>query len=126
MSRMISPSQEKKQALDEMIEKGFGGEEDVFGEFIKLTVESVLQQALEDEQSEFLDRGRYQRGRKDSMKILNLIGAAGSSAAQLAMHLGRAMKLSAVQRDQASPARPNDFNPPGFCCSTASAASSAP
>ena len=41
------------------------------------------------------------------MKILNLARvAAGSSAAQLAMHLGRAMKLSAVQRDQASPAQP--------------------
>ena len=61
MSRMISPSQEKKQALEEMIENGFGGEGDVFGEFIKLTVESMLQQALEDEQREFLDRGRYQR-----------------------------------------------------------------
>ena len=51
--------------------------------------------------------GGHQRGRKDSMKILNLAsGAAGSSAAQLAMHLGRAMKLGAVQRDQASLAQP--------------------
>ena len=51
--------------------------------------------------------GVHQRGRKYCVKILNLASAtAGSSAAQLAMHLGGAMKLSAVQRDQASPAQP--------------------
>ena len=51
--------------------------------------------------------GGHQRGRKYCVKILNLASAAaGSSAAQLAMHLGRAMKLSAVQRDQASLAQP--------------------
>ena len=37
------------------------------------------------------------------MKILNLDNVvAGSSATQLAMHFGKAMKLSAVQHDQAS------------------------
>ena len=51
--------------------------------------------------------GGHQRGRKYCVKILNLASAAtGSSATQLAMHLGRAMKLGAVQRDQASPAQP--------------------
>ena len=58
MSRMISPSQHKKQELEAMIEHGFSGEGDVFREFIKLTVESMLQEALEEEQRVFLDRGR--------------------------------------------------------------------
>ena len=61
MSRMISPSQHKKQELEAMIENGFSGEGDVFREFIKLTVESMLQEALEEEQRVFLDRGRYKR-----------------------------------------------------------------
>ena len=56
MSRMISPSQHKKQELEAMIENGFSGEGDVFREFIKLTVESMLQEALEEERRVFLDR----------------------------------------------------------------------
>lgn len=66
MSRMISPGMRKKQALDEMIENGFVGDGDVFREFIKLTVESTLQEALEEEQREFLDRGRYVRSSEPS------------------------------------------------------------
>ena len=63
MSR-ISPSEQKNQALREMFEQEFesGAERELMlSELIRLTNDNSLQEMLELEQSEHLERERYER-----------------------------------------------------------------
>ena len=64
MSRII-PSEQKNQALREMFEQEFesGAERELMlSELIRLTTDNSLQEMLELEQSEHLERERYERG----------------------------------------------------------------
>ena len=57
----VAPSERFRRELDEVLE-GVGGEEDPIETVGRLGARLILQQALEDEVSEFLGRGRYERG----------------------------------------------------------------
>jgi transposase-like protein len=56
----VSPSDRFRSELDEVL-AGVGGEEDPIETVGRLGARLILQQALEDEVSEFLGRGRYER-----------------------------------------------------------------
>lgn len=62
--KRISPSMEKAQALNELL-KGKNINVDgksLLSELVKLSVEKTLQEALEQEQADYLGRERYERG----------------------------------------------------------------
>jgi putative transposase len=56
----VAPSERFRSELDEVL-AGVGGEEDPIETVGRLGARLILQQALEDEVSEFLGRGRYER-----------------------------------------------------------------
>src|SRR5271163_5247080 len=56
----VAPSERFRSELDEVL-AGVGGEEDPIETIGKLGARLILQQALEDEVSEFLGRRRYER-----------------------------------------------------------------
>jgi putative transposase len=61
--KRIRPSEQKKQALEELFRGRPGTESvDCLSELIKLSVEKTLQEFLEAEQDEHLGRGQYERG----------------------------------------------------------------
>ncbi len=56
----VAPSERFRAELDEVL-AGVAGQEDPIETVGKLGARLILQQALEDEVSEFLGRGRYER-----------------------------------------------------------------
>ncbi len=61
--KKVPPSESKKQQLNDLLsgKLSAGNGEDLLSQLIHLSVEKVLQEALETEQSEYLGRERYER-----------------------------------------------------------------
>ncbi len=59
----VAPSERFRRELDEVLD-GVGGEEDPIETVGRLGARLILQQALEDEVTEFLGRSRYERARE--------------------------------------------------------------
>jgi len=57
----IPPSQRIGKKVDELLRQGLDGEEDVTTAIIRLGVERLVQELLEQEATDYLERGHYQR-----------------------------------------------------------------
>ena len=57
----IPPSQKIGKKIDEVLRQGLDGEEDVTTAIIRLGVERLVQELLEQEATDYLERGHYQR-----------------------------------------------------------------
>jgi len=57
----IPPSQKIGKKIDELLRQGLDGEEDVTTTIIRLGVERLVQELLEQEATDYLERGHYQR-----------------------------------------------------------------
>lgn len=57
----IPPSQKIGKKVDELLRQGLDGEEDVTTAIIRLGVERLVQELLEQEATDYLERGHYQR-----------------------------------------------------------------
>lgn len=60
--RRVPPSTVIREELDRLLAGGVDEERNVVSDVLKLALRSVVQQALEQEQSDFLGRGHYERG----------------------------------------------------------------
>lgn len=59
--RRVPPSIVIREQLDRLLNEGVGGEDDLLGSLAELGLRYVLQQGLEQEQTDQLGRGHYQR-----------------------------------------------------------------
>ena len=57
----IPPSQKIGKKIDEVLRQGLDGEEDVTTAIIRLAVERLVQELVEQEATDYLERGHYQR-----------------------------------------------------------------
>jgi transposase-like protein len=61
MNQRIAPSQKLQQGLHEMLSQGYVQDDLPASQFLKLAARMVIQQALEQEASDYLGRERYER-----------------------------------------------------------------
>ena len=88
--KRIAPSERKGQALKDLLE-GKGGTADgasMLSQLIRLSTEKVLQEFLEEEQTEYLGRERYERdestrGRRNGYEERTLCSAEGTMKVQV-------------------------------------------
>src|SRR5665213_3464363 len=69
----VAPSERFRRELDEVL-AGVGEEQDPIETVGRLGARLILQQALEDEVSEFLGRSRYERAEDTVMKTMACTG----------------------------------------------------
>ena len=64
MEKKRAPSERKAQEIDAVLHGQLQGENgaELLSTLVRLSTERVLQEALEHEQAEVLQRGRYERG----------------------------------------------------------------
>jgi len=63
MNRRIAPSERIEQALRAFLQQGITRSEQPLSQFIRLAVQSMVQQAIEQEVTDYLGRDRYERQR---------------------------------------------------------------
>mgnify|MGYP000107443811 FL=1 len=61
MSQRIAPSQQIKQQLSAFLQEGLTSSEEPLSQFIRLAVQGMVQEALEQEVTDYLGRERYER-----------------------------------------------------------------
>jgi hypothetical protein len=54
------PSQKMRHQIDELLENGIGGQDNLLGALLQLGVQLIVQEALEQETTKRLGRARYQ------------------------------------------------------------------
>lgn len=61
MSQRIAPSERSEQAMRDFLQQGIHSSEQPLSQFIRLAVQNMVQQAIEQEVTDFLGRDRYER-----------------------------------------------------------------
>lgn len=61
MSQRIAPSQQIEQAMNAFLQEGIDSSERPVSQFIRLAIQGMVQQALEQDVTDFLGRERYER-----------------------------------------------------------------
>jgi transposase-like protein len=61
MSQRIAPSERIEQAMSDFLQQGIHSSEQPLSQFIRLAVQNMVQQAIEQEMTDFLGRDRYER-----------------------------------------------------------------
>ncbi len=64
MSQSIAPSTRIQQELSAFLQEGITSSEEPLSQFIRLAVQGMVQQALEQEVTDYLGRGRYEWSRR--------------------------------------------------------------
>jgi putative transposase len=63
--RKVPPSAMVREEINRTLAEGVNGEDDLLSTLVRLGLSYLVQQALEQEQEDFLGRGRYERRRSD-------------------------------------------------------------
>ena len=61
----IPPSQKIGKKLEQLLNQGLDGEEDITSVVVRLGVERVVQEMVEQEVTDYLERGHYERRRPE-------------------------------------------------------------
>lgn len=61
MSQRIAPSERIEQAMSDFLQQGIHSSEQPLSQFIRLAVQNIVQQAIEQEVTDYLGRERYER-----------------------------------------------------------------
>ena len=61
MSQRIAPSERVSQDMEAFLQQGIGSSQQPVSQFIRLAVQNVVQQAIEQEVTDYLGRDRYER-----------------------------------------------------------------
>jgi hypothetical protein len=72
----IAPSQQIEQAVETFLQGGLEGSEQPVSELLKLAAQRVIQEALEQEVTDYLGRGAFPVGRRGGVRETSQEGGA--------------------------------------------------